>query len=190
MEALAEKKKAILESTLQLIQEHGFHGTPMSMVAKKAGVAAGTIYHYFESKERLICELYSHVKQQSLEAMQHADDQALPYQQRFFALWHSLFDFYRDNPSVLIFFEQFVNSPYYTQKPLDPLDAFHKTMRQFFEEGVQQHHLREANPEILAMVVHGSIITTAKVHRHKKLQFGGNDLQQIAQIMWDGMAAR
>ena len=39
-EIIAEKKKAIFESTLELVRENGFHGTPMSLVAKKAGVAA------------------------------------------------------------------------------------------------------------------------------------------------------
>jgi AcrR family transcriptional regulator len=57
-EIIAEKKKAIFESTLELVRENGFHGTPMSLVAKKAGVAAGTIYHYFESKDALIIALH------------------------------------------------------------------------------------------------------------------------------------
>ena len=49
-----DKRTAIFESTLALVREQGFHGTPMSQVAKKAGVAAGTLYLYFESKDHLI----------------------------------------------------------------------------------------------------------------------------------------
>ena len=40
----------------------GFHGTPMSQVAKKSGVAVGTIYQYFPGKEDLISTLYLEVK--------------------------------------------------------------------------------------------------------------------------------
>ena len=54
MHNIGDKKQAIFESTLALIRDHGFHGAPMSLVAKNAGVAAGTIYHYFESKEALL----------------------------------------------------------------------------------------------------------------------------------------
>ena len=46
-----DKRTAILQATLRLISENGFHGTAMSKVAKEAGVSAGIIYHYFDSKD-------------------------------------------------------------------------------------------------------------------------------------------
>ncbi|MFT7151221.1 MAG: AcrR family transcriptional regulator, partial [Nonlabens sp.] len=33
-----DKKVAIMEATLDLLCEHGFHGTPISMIAQRAGV--------------------------------------------------------------------------------------------------------------------------------------------------------
>ncbi|GAB3814713.1 hypothetical protein GCM10028895_08070 [Pontibacter rugosus] len=112
MEQIAEKKKAILETTLELIKEHGFHGTPMSLVAKKAGVAAGTIYHYFESKDELICEVFSYIMQKATLALHQGGLAEMSYKDKFFNLWVNLYEFYRNNPNVLVFFEQFVNSPY------------------------------------------------------------------------------
>ena len=38
----------------ELFTERGFHGTAMPLVAERAGVAAGTIYRYFDSKEALV----------------------------------------------------------------------------------------------------------------------------------------
>src|SRR5690606_31556619 len=67
MDNVTDKKKAIFESTLELIKENGFHGTPMSLVAKNACVAAGTIYHYFKSKDELICELYAYNRGRIIE---------------------------------------------------------------------------------------------------------------------------
>ncbi|MFD2999195.1 TetR/AcrR family transcriptional regulator [Pontibacter toksunensis] len=190
MEPVADKKKAILESTLELVKENGFHGTPMSMVAKKAGVAAGTIYHYFDSKDRLICELYSYVRQQSIQAIVTVDDTTLPYQERFFAIWWSLYSFYINNPNVLRFFEQFVNSPYNAKMEEIRNDEFHKLLYCFFRGGIEQGHLRPVNPEILGVLVHGSIITTAKVYGSGKIPFGDEELKQIAQILWDGISVQ
>ncbi|WP_226390542.1 TetR/AcrR family transcriptional regulator [Penaeicola halotolerans] len=84
MEQIAEKKKLVFESALELIKENGFHGSPMSMVAKKAGVAAGTIYTYFESKDELIVELYYYIKSKMLNEISEKDDPSLPFQERFF----------------------------------------------------------------------------------------------------------
>ena len=53
-----DKRDEIVRATLELIAEHGFHGAPMAMIAEKAGVAAGTIYLYFENKDVLITEVY------------------------------------------------------------------------------------------------------------------------------------
>lgn len=189
-EQLADKKRAIMESTLELIKENGFHGTPMSLVAKEAGVAAGTIYHYFESKERLICELYSYVNRLRIEAVQQGDNPDLPYPERFFSIWLRLFNYYRDNPNVLQFFEQFVNSPYNAKNPEKSYDAFYEKLFRFCRKGIEEGFLRPANPEILGVLAHGSIITTAKIHRYGKIKLGDEDLRQIAQIMWDGLSVR
>ena len=49
----SDKRTAILEATLNLISERGFHDTPMSLIAKASGASTGIIYHYFASKEEL-----------------------------------------------------------------------------------------------------------------------------------------
>ena len=46
-----EKKSAIMNAALILITNNGFEATPMSAIAREAGVAAGTIYVYFPSKQ-------------------------------------------------------------------------------------------------------------------------------------------
>ena len=48
------KKEKILETTLQLIAKNGLNASPMSMIAKEANVATGTIYHHFKSKEEIM----------------------------------------------------------------------------------------------------------------------------------------
>src|SRR5690606_8551970 len=109
MNDTGDKRQAIFESTLELIREHGFHGAPMSLVAKKAGVAAGTIYHYFESKDQLICELYNYNKERVSAVIEEAIQPDLTFQENFFRIWTNLYTFYVKEPSVLIFFEQFTN---------------------------------------------------------------------------------
>ncbi len=189
-EQLADKKKAILESTLELVKENGFHGTPMSMVAKEAGVAAGTIYHYFESKEQLICELYKYVMAQGIAVLQNSDDSALAYKDRFFSVWMGLYNYYVNNPNVLRFWEQFVNSPYNIRKAGGEPDELQKQLYKFFEEGIKLGSLRPVNPEVLGVLVHGSSISTAKVHGYGKIILSETDLEQIVQILWDGMSVQ
>ena len=65
----SDKREEIMQAALELIAEHGFHGAPMAMIAEKAGVGAGTIYRYFESKDALIAEIFSELERKVVESL-------------------------------------------------------------------------------------------------------------------------
>lgn len=48
-----DRREEILESSLHLFAEKGFHGTSMRDIARTAGITEGLIYHYFSSKRDL-----------------------------------------------------------------------------------------------------------------------------------------
>jgi AcrR family transcriptional regulator len=58
---VTDKRDAILAAALGVIAKFGLHNAPMSAVAREAGVAVGTVYLYFPSKEAMINALYLEV---------------------------------------------------------------------------------------------------------------------------------
>src|SRR5256714_12632198 len=46
-------KQAILKAALELFAEKGFYRTTTKAISKKAGIAEGTLFNYFETKEDL-----------------------------------------------------------------------------------------------------------------------------------------
>ena len=81
-----DKRREIIQAALDLIVERGFHGTSMAMVAEKAEVGAGTIYHYFESKEALIKELYQELEEKVMVTLWEGDPISKPIRERFIHL--------------------------------------------------------------------------------------------------------
>lgn len=59
----SDKRSDVMQAALELIAERGFHDAPMAEIAEKAGVAAGTIYRYFENKDVLIKELHRELEE-------------------------------------------------------------------------------------------------------------------------------
>src|SRR5579872_944829 len=53
-----EKRERILDAAVRVFARKGFHATRVSEVARAAGVADGTIYLYFESKDALLVSLF------------------------------------------------------------------------------------------------------------------------------------
>lgn len=68
---MEDKEQRLFDSAHDLFLEQGFKETNISSIAKKAGVAVGTFYRYFESKEDIFVKVYNfeneNVKQQIIK---------------------------------------------------------------------------------------------------------------------------
>lgn len=53
-----DKRDRILDAAVRVFAREGFHATKVSDIARAAGVADGTIYLYFKSKEELLVSLF------------------------------------------------------------------------------------------------------------------------------------
>lgn len=184
-----EKKKIILETTLELVKEHGFHGFPMSEVAKRGGIAVGTIYHYFEGKDELIRELFDYVVEMIFQTASKGDDPRKTFKERYLDLWENLVRIYTSKPSILRFFELYNNSSYYSPEAHSEDNKFLKWLFNFFAQGLESGSLRPINKELLAIIVLGNILTSAKVQINHSFKFKNKniDLGQIPAIVWEGI---
>ncbi len=52
--AVAETRARIVEATMELHGERGIHATSWEEIAKRAGVAIGTVYRHFPSLDELL----------------------------------------------------------------------------------------------------------------------------------------
>jgi len=55
-----DKRERILDAAVRVFARKGFYATRVSEVARAAGVADGTIYLYFKSKDELLVSLFEH----------------------------------------------------------------------------------------------------------------------------------
>src|SRR5882757_3328819 len=53
-----DKRERILDAAERVFAQHGFFAARVSEIAKEAGVADGTIYLYFKSKDELLISLF------------------------------------------------------------------------------------------------------------------------------------
>jgi TetR/AcrR family transcriptional regulator, transcriptional repressor of bet genes len=60
-EAEDKRRQALISATLSLVSEGGARLATVRAIAERAGVTAGLIRHYFQSKEALIAESYRHL---------------------------------------------------------------------------------------------------------------------------------
>src|SRR5665647_985588 len=110
-----DKRTAIMEAALKLFTERGFHGTSTAQISKEAGVATGTLFNYFPTKEDLINSLYTEVKGQLSQNMGKEIEAQSTFQDKLRKMWSNLIKWGVDNQEEFLFVGQFCSSPYITK---------------------------------------------------------------------------
>jgi AcrR family transcriptional regulator len=160
----SDKESLILETTLNLIAARGFHDTPMSLIAKKSGVSAGIIYHYFENKEDLIRGLYRRIKMRFSAAIMDGNPQDMPFPNHVKHIWLKAYHFYLMNPKEALFLEQYENSPFANGNHDIPVDANMEMLYALIRQDYADHLIRELPFEALYQLTLGVAVGLAKQH--------------------------
>ena len=69
---VADKREAILKAATRVFAQRGFFNAQVADVAKAAGVAAGTVYLYFRSKDDLLVSLFERTMKDAIAAGREA----------------------------------------------------------------------------------------------------------------------
>ncbi len=96
---------------IELVAERGIHGASMSQVAERAGVATGTTYVHYESKEQLLVEAFVAVKMQIGSAALDGVDISDEPRALFENIWRNLHGHLAGDPPVAHFLVQMEGSP-------------------------------------------------------------------------------
>jgi AcrR family transcriptional regulator len=156
----SDKRSAVIHATLELVAEHGFHGTPMALVAERAGVAAGTIYRYFESKDALIRETFRILEDQLLAAVTQDYPEGRPVRNRFLHTAKTIVRHLVACPLEFRFLEQFQNSPFGVDHRRDKMlgREDRNIILDLFEEGLREEIVKELPLPILFDLAFGPLI--------------------------------
>ena len=184
---MSNKRDLVLKATLDLISEHGFHDTSMSMISKTSGVSPGTIYHYFTGKEELVTVLYIETKLSIIKAVLDGYSEDIPIKKRFYNIWNNNIDFNNNNQSVVKYIKQFENSPYI--KPVLG-EKFMKAIQpffSFFEEGIRLEIFKSLPPIVLFELSFGVGELLVKRSKEGIVKLDKKLVQTTAEASWDAI---
>ncbi len=185
-----DKRNDIMKAALELISEHGFHGAPMAMIAKKAGVGAGTIYRYFENKDALINELNRELEEKIMASLQTGYHREKPLRERFLHLATALCNYLVSHPTHFRFIEQYYNSPFGVnlrrERLLGKSDGF-DIFTNLFEEGIEQQVLKEFPLPLYFALAFGPILAMMRDHILGFIVLNDTLIKKTVEACWDGV---
>jgi TetR/AcrR family transcriptional regulator, fatty acid metabolism regulator protein len=100
-ERAADKRRQILDAAIRVFARQGFHSARVSDIAEEAGVAYGLVYHYFDSKDQMLNELFTERWSLLLDAIRQADSQLDNPRAKLGAAAGFIIDSYRHDPELM-----------------------------------------------------------------------------------------
>lgn len=157
-ESKTDKREVILEASLKVFAENGFHGAPTSQIAKEAGVGIGTLYRYFENKDALIEAVHADIDLRLRPAANDSIDEDAPIRESLLKVLRQVFDFLVENPCDFKFLEMYYNSPYGLAKQRSEEDGCDKPLYTLFMRGIERQVIKNMPKEVLFALCFGPML--------------------------------
>lgn len=113
--ANVDRAALVRRALVELVATRGFRGASMAAVAERAGVATGTAYVHYRSKDDLVLEAYAELKGDLGKAALDSVDPITSPAQRFRDLWIAVHRHLANDPARARFLVQVESSPYATR---------------------------------------------------------------------------
>jgi TetR/AcrR family fatty acid metabolism transcriptional regulator len=154
------KRDAILRAAITVFASHGYFNSQVADVAREAGVAAGTVYLYFRSKDDLLVSIFEHGMRASLaEGRALAGEHTDPAERlRRFARAH-LERLGRDRNLAIVFQVELRQSTKFMERfSASLVRDYLGLIREAFAEGQRAGVFRaNVNPTVAAKVFFGAL---------------------------------
>ncbi len=163
MEGEPRTREALIRAAVAIFHQKGFQKTRVSDIVSAAGVAQGTFYNYFRSKEEIFREIcndfMNQVKRLFVERTDHLFDGNTPAEirQSVRRIVRDVFSIYRNNLAVaeLLFREGIGNGGLFKEIYEDILSIFLDLIKEQMEKGVQKGFLHIEDTEIGSVILFG-----------------------------------
>lgn len=184
-----DKRQAILDAALSLFAEQGFHGTSVPEIAQKAGVAAGTIYRYFDGKEAVVNVLYRHWREIAQTTILQDFPVTSSPRELFGAYWRRLVDFAIKYPKAIAFLDFHHHQPYLDAKSLEYEKRGRETLKPFIKLAQERGELKDVQPEVIMAITVGALIGLVKSSREGNVKLTPATIRDAEEVCWSGVAS-
>ncbi|MCZ6554639.1 MAG: TetR/AcrR family transcriptional regulator [Candidatus Dadabacteria bacterium] len=153
------RKDEIIKAASNLFSQKSYHDVTMDQIAGEVGVAKGTIYLYFKSKENLYLGILEHTFETIESILEKEIAKEDPAPQKLKKILRLIFQFYFQNMDVLriltrdetrLIREHFEFTEHWRHRRI-------KLYRKVLEKGIKEGSFRSANTELMALIIFGLV---------------------------------
>ena len=154
-------KRKIFETSMKLFAEKGYDATSIEEITATVGVAKGTLYYHFSSKE----EIFNFLIEEGMKLLQNSIDiktDKLPYYidklKAIILIQIKIVVKYEDLITILL--SQFLGTEARKKKKKKHIFEYIDKIEEIVKEGIEAKQIKQGNSKVIASEIYGLICST------------------------------
>jgi len=184
---LPSKQASLLRAALDLFVERGFGATSVPAVALRAGMATGTVYLHFRSKEELVNTLLAQVRGHAAARLVAEVDLEAPLRAQFDAIWGVFASQLLAHPDAVAFCDLHHHAAYLTPAAQEAWEPARRLLEAHVRQGRRSRVYRDLPPGALRALMAGALLGLSKMARVGEVKPTHELLLRVGEAVWAGL---
>ena len=191
---MQDKKAEIYKSAKELFSSKGFKDTNVSDITKQAGMAVGTFYNYYSSKEKLFMDIYldenAKFKKSMMQSIDMDQEPIMVVRQIMILNMQGM----KANPILREWYNKSVfdkiEQVYREENGIDAVDFMYDSFLAIVEKWQTEGKMRKDIDSKMIMMIFAAIIN---IDTHKEeigLDYFPELLEHITELVFEGLTTR
>jgi AcrR family transcriptional regulator len=186
---LENKQEKILLTARRLFVQRGFHSTPTSLIAREAGVANGTLFHYYNTKEELINSLYKETMRSFIIITTAGVNNEKTIKRKVRLMWYNTVKWALNRPQDYLFIQQYDNSPFNSKLSQEDISGHIGFYCDLIDEGKEKGTLKDIPTDLMYQLATYQLYGIINyLFQHKEFQHNSTYFSMAFEFYWDSIA--
>ena len=183
-----DKRNALIKATIELVNNSGFHATPMSKIAKMANVSPATIYLYFENKQDLVNKTYLELKSIYTTYAFKTYTTNMSVKEGFETIWKRIAEFKLKECEYAIFLAQCDNTPMIDESSRQEGIKHFQPLLDLMERGKKEGIIKPISDYLLYAYAINPLSFLMMSQQRGAFQLNKKHIAEAYQSAWDSIA--
>ncbi len=185
-----EKRANLLSSALKLFVRNGVTNTSTAEIAKDAGTAAGTLFLYFPTRQKLMDELVLKIGKEQSDHINQLLKPSLSARETFFIIWQGTVTWFLENMEAYRYIQQVRDTGMISESAVQESNTFFGYYYHAIQKGLEEGSIKSYPLGLIGDFLYQDIVALIN-HLSRQTDPGKWDetIRQGFEIYWDGIKA-